>query len=284
MKGKDIFLELYNEQEEIFVNSYLSSSRKIFYNPENKNNLHHAGEFGIYRERIVSKFLRLFTPQRLEFDSGFIITPNDEASKQTDIVVYDKNESPLIQSEEGQKFFPIETVATIGEIKSVLTKEKLKEALMNLTNFKVLRENIGERLRLHSTAPYEINMDKGITKNFQFNPKKYHNDQISTFLICERFGFEINESNVNDIISGMYEKSTPENQKVDFILSLENGFIGYYNKNEGFSLYPTIDNGYNIEMVMKDENNSHIKQFVNLYYNRLPLTTIVKPEVGNYFE
>lgn len=284
MTGKEIFLEIYKEQVELFMSSYLKSSRNIFYEPENHNNLHHAGEFGIYRERIVSKFLKLFTPQRLEFDSGFVIVPNDKPSKQIDIIVYDKNESPLIKSEEGQKFFPMETVASIGEIKSVLTQSNLKTELQNLVGLKKMRESLGNRFLLYSAKPKDVDVANAITKDIPFNPANFPHDQISTFLICEKFDFEINEENTHEIISSLYEQETIDRHKVDFILSLKDGFIGYYKEGEEFLLHPSTTDGYNIELVPSNETHDHIKQFVNLFYNRLALTSIVKPEISEYFK
>lgn len=282
MNGKDIFIEIYKEQVEIFKNSFNTSSRKLFYSPDKKNKLYHAGEFGIYRESIVSKFLKLFTPQRLQIDSGFVIAPMEKPSKQLDIVIYDKNESPLIKSEEGQKFFLIETVASIGEIKSVLTLTQLKVALMDLTKVKVLRETLDDRLNVYTIAPDYLDIEGKVTRKFPFNPKNNPGDQISTFLICEKLDFEINEENVAKIFEKIYDSGIPERHKVDFILSIENGFIGYYKKGEGFSFYPTIDEGYKIDMVMKNNSDDHIKQFVDLIYSRLSLTSIVKPNIGDY--
>lgn len=284
MTGKEIFLEIYKEQVELFMSSYMKSSRNIFYEPENQNNLHHAGEFGIYRERIVSKFLKLFTPQRLEFDSGFVIVPNDKPSKQVDIVVYDRNESPLIKSEEGQKFFPMETVASIGEIKSVVSLRLLKTELQNLVELKKMRESLGDRFLLYSAKPKDLDLENSITKEIPFNPSSFPHDQISTFLICEKFDFELNEENTNQKISSLYDDETIDRHKVDFILSLKDGFIGYYKEGEEFLLHPLTVDGYNIELVPSNDNLDHIKQFVNLFYNRLALTSIVKPEISEYFK
>lgn len=284
MTGKEIFLEIYKEQVEFFMSSYMKSSRNIFYEPENQNNLHHAGEFGVYRERIVSKFLKLFTPQRLEFDSGFVIVPNDKPSKQIDIIVYDKNESPLIKSEEGQKFFPMETVASIGEIKSVLTLNNLKTELLNLVEIKKMRESLGNRFLLYSAKPKDLDMVNSITKDIHFNPTSFPHDQISTFLICEKFDFELTEENTHKRINSLYGQETIDRHKVDFILSLKDGFIGYYKDGEEFLLHPSTADGYNIELVPSNDDQDHIRQFVNLFYNRLALTSIVKPEISEYFK
>lgn len=284
MNGKDIFQEIYKEQVAQFKTTFINSSRSMYYDPEKKNNLHHAGEFGVYRERIVTKFLRLFTPQRLEFDDGFVIVPNDKPSKQLDIIIYDKNESPLIKSEEGQKFYPMETVASIGEIKSALSLTILKKELKNLVQMKKMRESLGDRFRLYSSTPKELDMVNGVTNDFPFTPSMYTHDQISTFLICEKFDFQINEGNANEKIGSLYKSDTLDRHKVDFILSLEDGFIGYYDEVSGFLMFPCTTDGYKIELVPSDKEDNHIKQFVNLFYNRLTITSIVKPEISEYFK
>lgn len=64
------------------------------------------------------------------YDIGdwFIITSKDTVSTQCDIVIYDNNTIPLIQ-DNSVKFFPVETVVGIGEIKSSLNKTQFKETL-----------------------------------------------------------------------------------------------------------------------------------------------------------
>ena len=110
-------------------------------------------------------------------------------------------------------------------------------------------------------------------------------DQISTFLICSKFNFNINEDSANEIIESLYSEGTDDRHKVDFILSLEDGFIGYYDKaQKEFALncnYP--GDSYQLDMVIADfEDYYHVKQFVNLFYNRVFLTTILKPEISEY--
>src|SRR5690606_243503 len=100
-----------------------------------------------------------------------------------------------------------------------------------------------------------------------FNPVGFPHDQISTFLICEKFDFELTEENTNEKIGLLYKQETIDRHKVDFILSLTDGFIGYYKEGEGFLLHPSTIDGYKIELVPSNDKNDHIKQFVNLFYN-----------------
>lgn len=52
-----------------------------------------------------------------------------------------KEHTPLIENS-GQRFFPVECVAGVIEVKSKLTKATLKEALVKLAAIKDLRNDI----------------------------------------------------------------------------------------------------------------------------------------------
>ncbi|HKP95408.1 MAG TPA: DUF6602 domain-containing protein, partial [Fibrobacteria bacterium] len=139
--GNRVFDALLVEQFEIFKQAFVSSSRQIFFD-ESTQRLIHPGEFGTFRETICKDFLRHFVPRRLGFGTGFLINTFDEISTQCDIVVYDSNVTPLIQSEEKQRFFPVESVCGVGEIKSVLNKTSLKSALNKLAEVKRISERV----------------------------------------------------------------------------------------------------------------------------------------------
>jgi hypothetical protein len=109
--------------------------KNIFSNDNGK--LIHPGEFGIYREAICKRFLEFIIPKKLSIDNGFLINTNNEVSTQCDIVIYDSKHTPLVQSNELQRFFPIETVCAIGEVKSTLSKAQLKETLLKLSKVKI---------------------------------------------------------------------------------------------------------------------------------------------------
>lgn len=308
--GKDVFKAIFKERVEIFINAFSLSSKKLFYNPEKKNRLHHPGEFGTYREKIVSNFLELFTPQRLKIENGFIIAPNKKVSKQIDLVVYGKADTPLIKSEEGQKFFPIESLALAGEVKSDLGKDMLKKELNNLVQIKKIRESIKGRSRVYSLTPHLLHITTEHiqellspskpfpkspngeyflpTSKYPYNPKIYPQDQIGTFLICNKLAFDFDQEKIHELINNLYDENAEERHKVDFLLSIEDGFIGYYNKKSKiFSPFPNYDEtkkeNYNkLEFVLADKNHSHCKQFVQAYSQRIGLTSILNTEIGMY--
>lgn len=57
-------------------------------------------------------------------------------SHQCDIVIYDALQTPLVESQFSQMFYTIESVAAVGEIKSVLSKQAFKETINKLATVK----------------------------------------------------------------------------------------------------------------------------------------------------
>ena len=134
----NVFEKLLIEKIEIFKSAFAETAEGVFFNDDGK--LIHPGEFGRYRENICKQFLKFVTPARLDIGTGFIINTSNKVSHQCDIIVYDAQHTPLLESEEKQFFFPVETIAAVGEIKSVLSKTALSEAIQKLAQVKVLRE------------------------------------------------------------------------------------------------------------------------------------------------
>lgn len=91
----DIFDKLIKSKIEQFKDDYVKLSRQIFVNKD--GTLIHPGEFGMYREKIIREFLAPFLPTRLAIGSGFIITAANNISTQCDIIIYDKEHTPVIE-------------------------------------------------------------------------------------------------------------------------------------------------------------------------------------------
>ena len=111
----DIFDKLIKSKIEQFKDDYVKLSRQIFVNKD--GTLIHPGEFGMYREKIIREFLAPFLPTRLAIGSGFVITAANNISTQCDIIIYDKEHTPVIENGE-QRFFPVECVVGVIEVKS----------------------------------------------------------------------------------------------------------------------------------------------------------------------
>ena len=266
-----IFEQLLLEQIEIFRNSFSNVSKSLFYD-EKQGKLIHPGEYGSYREAIVKDFLKFVVPLNLDISQGFIINPNDEISTQCDIVIYDARVTPLIQSELRQRFFPVETVCAIGEIKSVLSKQDFKNAINKLTNVKKQRENIGTKTIIRKVIPGD------------YNPEICPYDQLFTFIVCQKLKFDI--QNIASEINELYDINLPGRYKHNLILSLEDGLLLYYEPKERRPMmYPTLG-GYkclkNRFMQPTDDGVMHYKLFATYLFMGVSQTTVLFPEMADY--
>lgn len=267
-----IFDKLIKSKIEQFVVEYKNLSRQIFVNEDGV--LIHPGEFGIYREKIIKKLIEPFLPSRLAIGSGFIITHNDNISTQCDIIIYDKENTPIIETDE-QRFFPIECVAGVIEVKSKLTKAQMKEALIKLTNIKNLRNDINTNIYTYKDGNNHI----------PFNTKINVRDQIATFLVCEKVDMDY-EKDINTFFKETYsgvDKSLYHNM----ILSLDDGCFMYFDGK--VSIYHSYfnyekDNFIN-ELLIPHSlgyDYEHILIFVNYFFMLISSISILYLEMTEY--
>lgn len=167
-----------------------SEAREIFTDEKKHNNLSNPGEYGSYREELCKDFLKLFLPPHLAIGDGAVINANGETSAQCDIIIYDQNVAPFLTK---KRFFPIECVLGVGEIKSDLSNGVLKEALGKLSKIKKMAE-LGERSQAY---PY-------------------------TFLIAKKFTFPFNK-----IEEYYVEEGSAQTHKHNVLLAFENGLSVY---------------------------------------------------------
>lgn len=259
---------------EKFVQDYKNTSRQVFL--DENGTLIHPGEFGVYREKIVKELLQRFLPAWLAIGTGFIVTSDNERSTQCDLIIYDKNITPVIENSE-QRFFPIECVAGVIEVKSKLNKTELKTALIKLAEIKRLREHITSSVYHHVQH----------TDHTVFNSKSYIYDQIATFLICEEIDMNI-EKGMSSFFQDVY-KDIDKSLYHNVILSLDDGAFLYHDlQNKMFTyfayyhydgpvhahsfIYPCED-GYNRE---------HIMTFLNFFSNTISSISILFADITNY--
>ena len=268
-----IFDKLVKSKIEKFIYDYKNLSRQIFL--DEKGNLIHSGEFGVYREKIVKDLIEPFLPSRLAVGSGFIITSNDRISTQCDLIIYDKGNTPLIESDE-QRFFPIETVVGVIEVKSKLTKATLKEALIKLSNIKKLRENVDSGIYLFKDY-------KGGKK---IDSKLNVRDQIATFLICESIDMDL-EKEINTFFADTYrdiDKSLYHNM----LLSIDDGCF-LYRANDKKPMYHsyfdyTQERFPNLVIFPSESGyaQEHILLFINYFFMIISSISVMYLEITNY--
>lgn len=268
----DIFSQLIKSKIEQFENDYINLSRQIFVN--NEGTLIHPGEFGTYREKIIKDFLNPFLPSRLAIGSGFIITAKNNISTQCDLIIYDKDHTPIIENSE-QRFYPIECVVGVIEVKSKLTKSTFKEALIKLSKIKSLKNDI-------TNNPYIF---KRYQDNTPFNAKLKVRDQMATFLICESIEIDISKE-INTLFSNIYsgiDKSLFHN----LVLSLNDGCYLYFDGNKPI-YHPYFDYtkpAFQNECIIPHKlgyQKEHILLFLNYFYMLISDVSIMDLEITNY--
>ena len=269
--------EILQSKVEHFVFDFTNYSKTMFL--DNEGNLIHPGEFGTYREKICIDLLRSVVPMRLDFGTGFIVDSLGNVSHQCDIIIYDAQNTPLIENNDKQRFFPVETVVGVGEIKSELSKSKLIEALRKLSNVKMMRKNI-EKSR---SMIYEAN-----NRQREYQPDLNPRDQLFTFLICDSFIFK-DDGLVNEF--GEIYEGIDDKLKHNIILSVKDGTFMYCDNNNKAIYFPNFGNDIlrncKVSPFESIDNSvytkfAHIHSFMNYVYQGIANTTILYPELSFY--
>lgn len=274
----EIFDKLVKSKIEKFFDDYKNLSREVFVDENGK--LIHPGEFGIYREKIVKKLIEPFLPAHLAVGSGFIITKQNNVSTQCDLIIYDKWNTPVIESDE-QRFFPVECVVGVIEVKSKLTKDDLKKALQKLSRIKSFRRDI-------ELNPYFIH------KNYNdkcpiFDTKGCVMNQMATFLICESIDMSFDDESIKALFDNIY-KGIDSSLLHNLILSVDNGLFLYYTeKDNKLIYYPYIV--YNENFIHHfalpgkfHYDKDHILLFVNYLSSVISNVSILDVDMTHYLK
>lgn len=283
---------LLDERIRNFVASFIDSSRRLFV--DEQGTLVHSLEFGVYRERVVGEFLKLFLPERMDVDTGFVVNSNGRISSQCDIVIYDRTVTPLIRDDQHQRFFPIESVCAVGEIKSQLNLLDLKKALRKLAKLKSLRDSL-------YMPSYIYTMKASGLHGSTFQPEHDELDQIFTFLICESFSFDV-QKHFQDIVD-CYNEEYPKHpfcHRHNVILSLKDGLLAYRHPTGSLFQFPsqlqtlTDEEGNHSRRVLRLKHRlvlpteaqslEHLRHFCTLFHQGLTAVSVFYPDLGRYIQ
>lgn len=223
--SNDIFDSLFRERIDVFRSAFSSTATEVFYDAKEKR-LRHTGEYGTYRESIVRDFLGFIVPRSLDISTGFLISSMNDVSTQCDVIIFDSKMTPLYQEGERQRFFPVESVFCIGEVKSTLSRQQFADALNKLAVVKAL----GERI----TNPAIIRK----RPDEPFDPVDHPYDLIPSVLICQKLGFDL--SKIENEIDGMYAATVLHRHKHNMVLSIEDGLLSYFDTNDVNLPYPRL--------------------------------------------
>ena len=88
----------------------------------------HPGTKGAVTENNWLKWMKSFLPQRYAADRAFVIDCQGNVSDQIDIVIYDKQYSPIIFNQDDALYITAESVYAVFEVKQVLNSENVAYA------------------------------------------------------------------------------------------------------------------------------------------------------------
>ncbi|MCZ8022452.1 MAG: hypothetical protein O9294_11860 [Cytophagales bacterium] len=267
-----IFETLLSEKVDHFIDSFKNLSREIFYDEETKR-LTHSLEYGIMRESICREFLKFIIPSGLEIQDGFIISSANSVSTQCDLVIFDSKNTPLYETGKRQRFFHVETVAGIGEVKSVLSKQDFRETINELARIKKIRKD--------NKTPSIINRKP----NEPFENYKHPFDQLFSFIICEKLDFKL--TNLPAEFNMLYDSDVEYSDRHNLILSIDDGLCLYKHTVNGkvkawhypFSKSNNLKNRF---ISPGDNGRNHFNGFATYMFMGIQSTTIFFPEFRNY--
>ena len=103
-----------------------------------RDSLSHSGEKGDLIERVFRKRLSEVLPEKVGVSNGFVLDSKRKISKQMDIVLYDRPNTPRIFTSAGAQMFPVEMTFACGEIKTKIDVTQLENCFEKCNSYKEL--------------------------------------------------------------------------------------------------------------------------------------------------
>jgi len=88
----------------------------------------HKPTKGAAAEQSWMAMLNAYLPQRYKADSAFVVDHRGRLSEQIDIVIYDRQYSPLIFKQDGVLYIPAESVYAVFDVKHELRRGAIEQA------------------------------------------------------------------------------------------------------------------------------------------------------------
>jgi hypothetical protein len=272
-----IYVSLIDAQLRAFVADYSDTARNVFYDPE-KRRLLHPGEFGGFRESLVRDLLARFLPESYGVSQGFVISPEGDVSSQCDIIIYSRQHAPVIHSAEQQRFFPVESVVAVGEVKSTLANAALKDACLKLHKVKEMRA----KLRAPAIA------FSALSNIGPYSAHEHLLDQLATFIVAAQV-----EGDASDIERAVDEGGeAPSSYRVNVILDVH-GWCSAYRDLKGLLWpYPVdVDAAQQVvpnrlPLVLFEpgaDHLEHLRVFLHFMQLLVTRTTVLHPDLNGYW-
>ena len=168
------------DTKEKLKNYFETEADKIEIEFKQSSSTEHSVDTGSNRENILKTFLNNHLPGKFEArKGGKIFDSIGNISKQVDMVIYD-NSIPRLGSKD-KTLFLAEGVSTAIEVKSVLNKTKLNEALENLKSikkFEITNKIFADFIFINNKAFFLRNNGSWTTKSSQGEIEKIKNKYL----------------------------------------------------------------------------------------------------------
>jgi hypothetical protein len=101
--------------------------------------VHHPSAKGAASEQAWLAMFNAYLPQRYRADSAFVIDCDGELSDQIDIVIYDRQYSPLLFHQDGVLYVPAESVYAVFDVKQQLGRWVMLQAASKAASVRKLK-------------------------------------------------------------------------------------------------------------------------------------------------
>ena len=98
----------------------------------------HSGEAGSLIEKQFRAHLQDILPEKVGVSHGFVVDSDGGVSRQMDIILFDRLNTPRIFTSDGAQMFPVEATYACGEIKTRLDSAALVDSFAKCDSYKSL--------------------------------------------------------------------------------------------------------------------------------------------------
>jgi len=145
---------------------------------------------GSAREKEVRNKLESIFPQSIGIATGCIIDSAGHTSKQTDIVIYEKDICPQFSINDTPEttYYPCEGVISVGEIKSTLNTTDLIDSFAKIKSVKKSKRFFNNKTCWRKYCSRQT--IQGADSQYYSQAEKTK-DQVYGFILCEKIGLKL---------------------------------------------------------------------------------------------
>jgi len=226
---------------------------------------------GSARETKVRSKLELIFPQSIGVATGCIIDSTGHTSKQSDIVIYEKDICPVfsINNTPETTYYPCEGIISVGEIKSTLNTHELIDSFAKIKSVKESKRLVNNKTCWRNYCSRQT--IQGASSQYYSQSEKTE-DQIYGFILCEKIGLKL-----DTFLKKCSELIKKENVHLlpNLIISLHDGLFIYLDakNNNIMDDKHDADNFYNVKN--PDGDFQFLLNKINFYINRGRTTDVL---------